>query len=203
VGPCIQRLRHPLLRAHLHHDAPALGFLHRSLVPPEANVRSLQPHCNLPPKTTHLVCFPLTPTPLFSLLFPAPHVRSMNRLTAVRVSLSLLLAAYNIVMFGIDLAYDAGATYQWASYPLACFAWAFCVAIMMMEIKYGMALSWVLRAFFLSSFVAACLLLGADIADRAASSTHIIHFLLLAVMAGVGSIRRESDSGDNCDACLL
>ncbi len=127
----------------------------------------------------------------------------MNRLTAVRVSLSLLLAAYNIVMFGIDLAYDAGATYQWASYPLACFAWAFCVAIMMMEIKYGMALSWVLRAFFLSSFVAACLLLGADIADRAASSTHIIHFLLLAVMAGVGSIRRESDSGDNCDACLL
>jgi hypothetical protein len=56
----------------------------------------------------------------------------MNRLNAVRVSLSLLLAAYNIVMFGIDLAYDAGATNQWASYPLACFAWDFCVAIMIL-----------------------------------------------------------------------
>jgi hypothetical protein len=62
----------------------------------------------------------------------------MNRLTAARVCLALLLAAYNVVMFGIDLAYDSGATYQWVTYPLACFAWAFCVAIMMLEIKYGM-----------------------------------------------------------------
>ena len=121
----------------------------------------------------------------------------MNRLTAVRVWLALFLAAYNVVMFGIDLAYDSGATYQWATYPLACFAWAFCVAIMMLEIKYGMSISWVLRAFFLASFVAACLLLGADIAARAASSTHILHFLLLALMAGVGSMRPESDSGDD------
>jgi len=50
-------------------------------------------------------------------------------------------------------------------------------------LRYGMSTSWVLRAFFLASFVAACLLLGADIAARAASSSHIIHFLLLAVMA--------------------
>ena len=56
-----------------------------------------------------------------------------------------------------------------------------------------------LRASFLSSFVAACLLLGADLAARAASSTHILHFLLLALMAGVGSMRRESDSGDDHD----
>jgi hypothetical protein len=103
-------------------------------------------------------------------------------------------------MFGMDLAYDSGATFQWVTYPLACFAWAFCVAIMMLEIKYGMSISWVLRAFFLASFVAACLLLGADIAARAASSTHILHFLLLALMAGVGSMRRESDSGDDRDA---
>ena len=68
---------------------------------------------------------------------------------------------------------------------------------MMLEIKYGMAISWVLRAFFLASFVAACLLLGADIAALSASSTHILHFLLLAVMTAVGSVRRESDSGDN------
>jgi hypothetical protein len=121
----------------------------------------------------------------------------MNRLTAARVWLALLLAAYNVIMFGIDLAYDSGATYQWVTYPLACFAWAFCVAIMMLEIKYGMSISWVLRAFFLASFVSACLLLGADIAASAASSTHIIHFLLLAVMTAVGSVRRESDSGDD------
>ena len=88
----------------------------------------------------------------------------MNRLTAARVCLALLLAAYNVVMFGIDLAYDSGATYQWVTYPLACFAWAFCVAIILLEIKYGMSISWVLRAFFLASFVSACLLLGADIA---------------------------------------
>ena len=124
----------------------------------------------------------------------------MNRLTAARVWLALFLAAYNVIMFGMDLAYDSGATFQWVTYPLACFAWAFCVAIMMLEIKYGMSISWVLRAFFLASFVAACLLLGADIAARAASSTHILHFLLLALMAGVGSMRRESDSGDDRDA---
>ena len=97
----------------------------------------------------------------------------MNRLTAVRVSLSLLLAAINIVMFGNDLAYDAGATNQRASYSLVCFALAFCDAIVLMVIMYGMALTWVMCAFFLSSFDAACLILGADIADSAASTTLI------------------------------
>ncbi len=190
MGPCHERLRHAVFRAHVHHDAAARHILHCSFIPSAANVR--QPsnsNCRfkLISSCTHFPC---------SLLFPAPHVRSMNRLTAVRVWLALFLAAYNVIMFGIDLAYDSGATYQWATYPLACFAWAFCVAIMMLEIKYGMSISWVLRAFFVASFVAACLLLGADIAARAASSTHILHFLLLALMAGVGSIRPDSDSGE-------
>ena len=82
-------------------------------------------------------------------------------------------------MFGIDLAYDAGATNQRASYSLVCFALALCDAIVLMVIMYGMALTWVMCAFFLPSFDSACLILGADIADRAASSTFVAHAHLL------------------------
>jgi hypothetical protein len=71
LGPCNQRLRHALLRTHLHHDAAALRVLYRRFLPPAADVRA----CNPFPQTCKYLHFFRSPRALTSSAassFPPP-----------------------------------------------------------------------------------------------------------------------------------
>lgn len=133
------------------------------------------------------------------LALPPPPPRSLTRGQLIKVSASSLVAVYNLVMFAVHLAFDYGQPYQWLMYPCSCLTWSLCTALLLCEVRYGAPTNYVCRAFWLSSFAAATMMLWTNAADKEVSrrdfGAFLVHYALYAVMAALAVLHRE-DSQD-------
>lgn len=127
---------------------------------------------------------------LFSQSNPPPP-RPFTTGQIIKISLAVLLALYNLVLFAVHLGFDYGSDFQWVSYPIACLTWSYSVMLMIIEFRNSAQHDWVIKMLWIMCALIASVQLWTEIEEERKEHhedfpAFVVHYCLYLLMAFVG-----------------